>query len=285
MYINDIDNGLNNLISKFADDTKIGSTVITENDKLNLQNDLNKITDWSEKWEMPFNIDKCQILHVGTRNPKFDYELCGEKLKNSSKVKDLGVTVESNLKFAKQCKDAAAKANRMLGFIKRNFSFKSKEIVLPLYKSLVRPHLEYAVQFWSPHHEKDIAKLESVQRRATKMIPSLRNKSYEERLVNLNLFTLRKRRLRGKLIECFKILKGFTNVDFDKLFLIDDTSRTRNNGHKLKCRQVRSDCTKFFFTNDVVREWNKLPPLAVQCNTIDSFKNKLDSHLLEQGYR
>ena len=285
IYINDIDNGLNNLISKFADDTKIGSTVITENDKLNLQNDLNKITDWSEKWEMPFNIDKCQILHVGTRNPKFDYELCGEKLKNSSKVKDLGVTVESNLKFAKQCKDAAAKANRMLGFIKRNFSFKSKEIVLPLYKSLVRPHLEYAVQFWSPHHEKDIAKLESVQRRATKMIPSLRNKSYEERLVNLNLFTLRKRRLRGKLIECFKILKGFTNVDFDKLFLIDDTSRTRNNGHKLKCRQVRSDCTKFFFTNDVVREWNKLPPLAVQCNTIDSFKNKLDSHLLEQGYR
>ena len=219
------------------------------------------------------------------KHQKYDYELCGTKLKSAQSVKDLGVTVESSFKFAKQCKDAAAKANRMLGFIKRNFSFKSKSIILPLYNSLVRPHLEYAVQFWAPHHEKDIAKLESVQRRATKMIPSLRNKSYEERLAELNLFSLGKRRLRGKLIECFKILKGFTNVEFDKLFLIDDATRTRGNGHKLKCRQVRSDCTKFFYTNDIVREWNKLPSSIVQCNTINTFKTKLDCHLLEQGYR
>ena len=285
IYINDIDNGLNNLVSKFADDTKIGSPIITENDRINLQNDLRKISDWAEKWEMPFNINKSKILHVGTRNQKFDYELCGTQIESVQSVKDLGVTVESNLKFSKQCKEAAAKANRMLGFIKRNFTFKSKDIILPLYISLVRPHLEYAVQFWSPHHEKDIAKLESVQRRATKMIPSLRNKSYEERLTQLNLFSLKKRRLRGKLIECFKILKGFTNVEFDKLFLVDDAARTRNNGHKLKCRQVRSDITKFFFTNDIVREWNKLPSSVVQCNTVNSFKTKLDIHLLEQGYR
>ena len=283
IYINDIDNGLNNLISKFADDTKIASTVINERDKQRLQDDLRKISDWSERWEMPFNINKCQILHVGSRNEKFDYELCGEKLKSAQSIKDLGVTVESNLKFSKQCKEAAGKANRMLGFIKRNFSFKSKDIILPLYNSLVRPHLEYAVQFWSPHYEKDIAKLESVQRRATKMIPSLRNKSYEERLVQLNLFSLRKRRLRGKLIECFKILKGFTNVAVDSLFQIDITTRTRNNGYKLKSRQVRTDCSKFFFTNDIVREWNKLPSSVVQCETINSFKNKLDKYLLEQG--
>ena len=246
---------------------------------------MRKISDWAEKWEMPFNINKSKIIHVGTRNQKFDYELCGTQIESVQSVKDLGVTVESNLKFSKQCKEAAAKANRMLGFIKRNFTFKNKDIILPLYISLVRPHLEYAVQFWSPHHEKDIAKLESVQRRATKMIPSLRNKSYEERLTQLNLFSLRKRRLRGKLIECFKILKGFTNVEFDKLFLVDDAARTRNNGHKLKCRQVRSDITKFFFTNDIVREWNKLPSSVVQCNTVNSFKAKLDIHLLEQGYR
>ncbi len=138
-------------------------------------------------------------------------------------VKDLGVTITSNLKFSQQWKEAAGKANRMLGFIKRNFSFKNKNLILPLHNSLVRLHLEYAVQFWSPHLAKDIAELEAVQRRATKMIPSLRNKSYEDRLIRLNLFSLEKRRLRGKLIECLKILKGFTNVDVKRLFLIDDS--------------------------------------------------------------
>ncbi len=126
---------------------------------------------------MPFNVKKCHILQVGTRNLKYDYEMSGEQLESVYCVKDLGVTITSNLKFSQQCKEAAGKANRMLGIIKRNFSFKNKDIILPL----VRPHLQYAMQFWSPHLAKDIAKLEVVQHRATKMIPSLCNKSYEER--------------------------------------------------------------------------------------------------------
>ncbi len=144
--------------------------------------------------------------------------MSGERLESVHCVKALGVTITSNLKFCQQYKEAAGKANRMLGFIRRNFSFRNKDILLPLYNSLVRPHLEYAMQFWSPHLAKDIAKLEAVQLRATKMIPSLRNKSYEERLARLNLFSLEKRRLRGKLVECFKILKGFTNVCANRLF-------------------------------------------------------------------
>ncbi|RUM28547.1 MAG: hypothetical protein DSY42_08200 [Aquifex sp.] len=115
------------------------------------------------------------------------------------------------------------------------------------------------------------------------MIPSLRNKSYGERLARLILFSLEKRRLRGKLIECFKILKGFMNVIANKLFLMGDLSRTRSNGVKVRCRQIQLDCTKFYITNDVVREWNKLPPSVVQGNTINSFKNKLDQELLHQG--
>ncbi len=114
------------------------------------------------------------------------------------------------------------------------------------------------------------------------MMTFLRNKSYEERLANLNLFSLEKR---DKLIECFKILQGFTNVDASKLFSLDDTSRIRSNGIKLKCKQVQLDSTKFFFTNDLVKEWNKFPPSVVQCDTINSFKNKLDHHFLNQGIR
>ncbi len=163
--------------------------------------------------------------------------------------------------------------------------FMTSTVILPLYISLVRPHLEYAVQFWSPHHTKDIAKLEAVPRRATKMVTSLRNKPYEERLASLNLFSLEKRLLRGKLIECFKILKGFTNIDASKLFSTDNTSRTRSSGIKLRRKQVQLDSTKFFFTSDVVREWNKLPPSVVQGYTVNSFKNKLDQHFLNHGIR
>ncbi len=116
-------------------------------------------------------------------------------------------------------------------------------------------------------------------------ITSLRNKPYEERLAGLILFSLEKRRLRGNIIECFKILKRFTNVDASKMFSIDNTPRTRINGVKLRCKQVQLDCTKFFFIDDVVREWNKLPPSVVQCDTINSFKNKLDHRLLNQDIR
>ncbi len=124
----------------------------------------------------------------------------GTELECVQCVKDLGVTVASSLKFSQECKDAAGKAYRMLGFINRNFSFKNKEVILALYISLVRPHLEYDVQFWAHHHANDIAKLEAVQRRATKMITSLCNNSYAERVTRLNLFSLEKRRRRGKII-------------------------------------------------------------------------------------
>ncbi len=144
------------MVAKLADNTKIVNSVISSRDRQSLQDDLNKISSWSARWEMPFKVKKCHILEVGTRNLKYDYEMSGEKLESVVHcVKDLGVTITSNLEFSQQCKEATDKANRMLGFIKRNFSFMNKDIILLLYNSLVRPLLEYAVQFWSPHLAKD----------------------------------------------------------------------------------------------------------------------------------
>ncbi len=119
----------------------------------------------------------------------------GGKLESLQCVKDLGITVASNLKFSQQCKDVAGKANRKVGFINRNISFKNKHVILAVNISLVRPHLQYAVQFWAPHRAKDIVKLEAIQRRARKKITFLSNKSYEK-LAPINLFSLEKRRLR-----------------------------------------------------------------------------------------
>ncbi len=162
----------------------------SDHDRQGLQDDLCKISTWYDEWEMPFNVKKCHVLQVGTRNLKNHYEMSGVKLGSVPRVTYLGVTIASNLKFFQQCKDAASEADRMLDIMNKKFSFKIIELILLLYNSLVRPHLEYAVQFWLPHLTKDIAKLKAVQRRGTKMILSLRNKSYKERLARLNLFSL-----------------------------------------------------------------------------------------------
>ncbi len=107
IYIKDIDLGLNNFIAKFADDTKIGNSVISDCDRQSLQEDLCKISAWSDRWEMPFNVNKCHILQVGTRNKKYEYEMGGVKLESVHCVKDLAVTITSNLKFSQHCKEAA----------------------------------------------------------------------------------------------------------------------------------------------------------------------------------
>ncbi len=147
IYINEIDVGRNNFTSKFADDTKIGNSGVDNREKLNLTEDLRKISQLSEKWEMPFNVNKCHILYAGTRNQKFDYEINCIILDSVQCTTDLGVSISLNLKFSRQCKDAAGKTNRILNFINKNFSFKNKNPILPLYISSVSPYLEYAVQF------------------------------------------------------------------------------------------------------------------------------------------
>ena len=133
--------------------------------------------------------------------------------------------------------------------------------------------------FWSPYLEKDIQTLEAVQRRATKLIPELRNKPYEERLRELNLFSLKKRRLRGQLIECFKILKGFVNVNPTLLFNIAPDTGTRTNGMKLQVFRANLDVTKYFYVFYIVNFWNGLPSEVVSSPTVDTFKNRLDKHL------
>ena len=107
-----------------------------------------------------------------------------------------------------------------------------KKIILNLYSALVKRQLEYCVQCWSPYYKKVIEKLEGVQRRVTKLIPRLRNKPYEECLSELNLFSLTKRRMRGHLIEVFKVIKGIENMDMEKYFTIDTSNITGSNGYK-----------------------------------------------------
>ena len=213
IYVNDIDDGLTCKISKFADDTKITSRVTTSVEKLELQSNLDQLNRWAEKWQMQFNVDKCKVLHLGSNNDHAKYSLNGSELCKANHEKDLGIIISNDLKPGKHISEVVKTANKITGFIGRAFEYKSEKVILTLFNSLVRPHLEYCVQFWSPYYRKDIDKLERVQRKVTKMIPRLRNKPYDERLKELGLFSLSKRRLRGDLIEIFKMFRCLDNIN------------------------------------------------------------------------
>ena len=264
-------------MAKFADDTKISGVSTKYENCLALQSDLDKITKWCENWDMSLNYEKCTSLHIGNNNVNFTYTMNDKLLNKAIEQKDLGVIIDNKLKFSKHCKESSKKANKILGLVSRSFEHKSKDIILPLYKSLVRPHLEYASQFWNPHYRKDIDVLERVQKRATKQIPSVRNLPYSERLRALKIHSLETRRLRGQLIEVYKIINGFDLLG-DNILTVDRNSITRNNGLKLKGKRFHTDVAKNFFANRVINEWNKLPHEVVHAPSINSFKNRLDKY-------
>ena len=132
--------------------------------------DLDRLEAWAEKWQKRFNTDKCKVMHMGRNNASHPYILNGKTLGNTD----------------------MEKANKIMGCIKRGIDARDENIVLPLYKSLVRQHMEYCVQFWSPVNKADIAELERVQRRATKVVTGIKELQYPERLSKLGLFTLEK---------------------------------------------------------------------------------------------
>lgn len=284
IYINDLDCGIASKISKFADDTKLGGKALTSEDCEVIQSDLDKLSAWSRKWLLEFNKDKCKVMHVGYNNKKYNYSLQGRNLIKSSEEKDLGIKITSDLKSSVQCLAASRKANSVLGFIARNFECKTPEVITRLFTSLVRPHLEYAIQFWSPCFQKDEKKLESVQRRATKLVPGFHSLPYEERLKRLNMFSLKDRRIRGDLIETFKILNNIDKINYENLFEFSPQSVTRNNGLKLNKQRFNTDLRKNYFNIRVVDYWNKLPASVVQAKTIPAFKSKVDKYFTEHGF-
>ena len=185
--------------------------------------------------------------------------------------KDLGIIITKDMKPKTHISQIVKKANKLLGMIKRSITCKNKENVMNLYKTLVRPILDYGSAIWNPYQKQDINTLEKVQRRTTKMITGTRNLSYRERLRRCKLMTLEERRRRYDLIEMFKIMKGIYKINKEKLFEIN-MNNTRGHKFKVKKHHSRLNLRKNFFTHRIVNDWNSLPDKAVKSRNVLSLR-------------
>jgi len=280
LFVNELPTWIVNEMKIFADDTKLWCRIKKESDAVTLQQDIDRLSTWSNIWQLNFNTEKCKVMHIGHSCNTEYYMTEGSlrrKLECVQQERDLGIIVSSNLKSSQQCIKAAATARRVIAMVRRNFKRLDVNDFNLIYKTYIRPHLEYCIQVWSPYLVKDIEVLERVQKAATNLIPQLRKYSYADRLKVLGLTSLKDRRERGDMIEVYKILNGKEHIDSGQFFEPAENHYCLR-GHELKLTKERSrlDIRKHSFSQRIVNSWNSLPASVVNAKSVNEFKNAYD---------
>ena len=280
IYINDMPQVVSEdtMIRLFADDCLAYRMIRSVQDQIALQDDLENLQKWTEKWGMRFNPSKCQIMHLsrGKCQTKF-YELSGVILETVNSAKYLGITVSKDLTWHNQVCAAAKKANSTLHLIARNLHNCPRVSRALAYTTIVRPKLEYSACVWDPHHQKDINILEMVNRRAARVVY---NKTWREKdvsptqlLSDLGWKTLAQRRKEQRLIMMFKIHNGLVAVPPTQL----QQSTIKTRGQSIKFRHLHSSCEKVknSYYHRTIPEWNDLGEETVGSQTLEAFKSKI----------
>ena len=293
IYINDLTDHLTNKTYLFADDTKMAKAINPSSvtaDTLSLQTDIDSAFNWTDTWLMQLNSSKCKVMHLGKRNPNHPYTTPGQDgnprklLDSTTDERDLGVIISNDLKSTLQCNKAAAKASRIHGMLKKSIQSRKLPIWKLLYKTYIRPHLEFAATVWNPYLKNDISTLEAVQRKVTKTVTNIKHLPYDNRCAAFNITKLDLRRTRGDLIQMYKISNDLDTIEWHKNITVGEP-RGGHRGHLV--REIVKNCNvrHNFYTNRVVNPWNSLPDEIVESKTVNSFKSKLDKFMSTGSFR
>ena len=279
-YINDLPNRVTSKVRLFADDTAMYSMVTSSEDQDHLQQDLHRLTDWEESWDMMFHPYKCSSLSITrSRHPLHpSYQLHDHTLGEVTAAKYLGVTIQQNMSWDSHINETCSKASKTLGFLRRNLKISSRTIKERAYKAFVRPVLEYASCVWDPASQKNIDKLESVQRRAARFVMNRyhNTSSVGQMITTLGWQSLEQRRKISRLSMLYKIDNSLAHCPTIKSKLVPLPARQRRSpSRQLKLITCRTQYRGSSFLPRTVRDWNGLPENAVGAETLDTFVSRV----------
>ncbi len=288
IYINDLPEICTSSVKLFADDVKVYKSFSLTHECNTLKNDLSCINSWSTAWQLALAQQKCEVLHLGKKNPRTKYHLSDTTLRDAQQIRDLGITMNPNFKFSTHCNIIAKKATQRSALLFRVFRTQHLPSLVRSYKAYVRPLIEYGSCVWNPHLKMDVSRLERVQRYFTRRLFArckLPYVSYKERLNLLNLEPLNLRRLHIDLIQYFKMIRKYSNLSSTKFFQLASmgggvTGQTRGHPYKIRVQAVRVDVRKHIFSNRAILAWNSLSKDTVCAPSIFSFKKKLKTERL-----
>jgi len=281
LYINDLPAHMKSShISLYADDAKIYSEISNQASIENMQQDLDAMVVWCTEWRLSLNASKCYQIQYNpqsaarTFNPT--YMLHDTPVTRKHQVKDLGILISESLKYHDQVAEVCKRAHREINRIRRSFVSRAPKFISELYKTYVRPHLEYCVEVWNPMFEEDIRKMEKVQNKMTKLIRNGNQLTPDQRNQHLGLTSHQTRRMRGDLINIYK------NIDNHSYFTLRNNVCLRGHSKTIVIPRSSGLIKAHSFSVRSLKEWNALPDEIVNSNSLNSFKSSLDRYFMNQ---
>ena len=282
LFINDLTNVCKfSKLMLYADDVTLYATVNNIIDANRLQADLDSIALWSQEWQLPINIKKCLFMRIRSASKlDFVYTIGGVNLQLVEHARLLGIILSQNMSVTNQCDNVASQGLKRVFLLLNSFCSSNTSTMISLYKTYVRPILEYCTPAWSPYLLQDIDQLESVQRFFTRSLPGIAQLPYHMRLTTLGLQSLELRRIHRDCLYLYKMLHNIVDSKFNDMFTFRSDLSLSNMPLRGNCLtfcipKFHLACYEHNFAVCVVHYWNALPDFIVQSISLNSLYNHL----------